>query len=131
MGTLSDEKCYISFIFITFREKVRKTQKPLRVAFGGIQGVPKEELSRDASQIYLRKRAGCTHVTFRENAKCTIETSERTRGDFTAHTLRLAIGKVREEVKWQRHRQRSRLSETIWPQTGRVSQIDKLHKNDA
>ena len=56
------------------------------VAFGGNQGVPKEELSRVASQIYLRKRAGCTHVAFRENAKFTIETFEKTRGDLTAHT---------------------------------------------
>ena len=55
-------------------------------AFGGMQGVQKEELSRVASQIYLRKRAGCTHVAFREKAKCTIETFERTRNDLTAHT---------------------------------------------
>ena len=55
-------------------------------ALGGIQGVRKEEPSRVVSQIYLRKRAGCTHVAFREKAKCTIEMLERTRGDLTAHT---------------------------------------------
>ena len=86
MGTLSDEKCYISFVFIMFHEKIKNAKTITCVAFGGIQGVQKEELSRIASQIYLRKCAGRTHVTFREKAKCTIETFERTRGNLTAHT---------------------------------------------
>ena len=87
MDALSNEKYYISRVLFNVSWKGKKNRQTITwAALGGIHEVPKEELSRVASQIYLRKRAGRTHVAFREKWKSTTETVSMTGNDLPAHT---------------------------------------------
>ena len=70
-----------------FEETCNNTTKTIAwAAFGGSEGVRRQELLRFVSEIYLWKRAGCTHVAFDEKVQWAIEALETTQSDLPAYT---------------------------------------------